>query len=72
MSNVERRMRLDQPDRHPHDLAYRTCLDHEVMLKASRPPDPRAVVKDDESQSATDVLRRHSLSALKHAPNIAI
>ena len=53
MSNVECGMCLDQPDRHPYDLAYRTCLDHEVMLKAPRMPNPWAVVKDDETQSAS-------------------
>ena len=57
MSNVERRVRFDEPDRHPHDLAYRACFDHEVMLEASRSPDPGAVVEDDETQSATDGLR---------------
>ena len=52
MSKVERRVRLDEPNRHPHDLADRACFDHEVMLQTSCPPNPRAVVKNDETQAS--------------------
>ena len=72
MSKVERRVRLDEPNRHPHDLAYRARFHHEVMLQTSRPPNPRAVVEDEETQSATGILLRSRLSALEHACNTAI
>ena len=66
MPKVERRVGLDQPNRHPNDLAYRAPFHHEVMLEAACPPNPRAVVEDEETQLATDGLWRSRLKALKH------
>ena len=66
LSKVDCGVRFDQPNRHPHDVAYRPRFDNEVMLQASRPPNPRAVVKDDETQPATDMQWSNRLSALKH------
>ena len=71
MSQVERRVRFYQTNRHTHGVAECACFDHEVMLEASRPPDPRAVVKDDEPQSATDVLGRRDRERVKHSSRIA-